>query len=85
MSPCAAFPLVGDGAVAVAPSLDPVAVDARGTVGSEVALQRLLASVVVHPLEVERVDVTWDVTETGEGDVYEQVSSAALVGLVSGL
>lgn len=58
-------------------ALDILRVDARRTLLHNGAETRLIATVIVLVLQVEGVDVAWEVAETGEADVDEEVGAAS--------
>ncbi len=70
--------VLGNGSVAVAARLDPVAVDGGGGAGRKAALARQLLAVVVDVLEVEGVQVAGEVAEDGQTDVDQEVWPFAL-------
>lgn len=59
--------------VTLAARLDIVRVDPRRSAGREASLVGLFAAVVVDVLDVERMDVAWQVTQDREADVNEEV------------
>ena len=57
--------------------LNVIRIDARGALGGKLAQASLLPAIEIDILKVEGVDVTWDVAETCEADVDQEVGAAA--------
>jgi hypothetical protein len=58
-------------------ALDSVGINARRIFGRELAQSALFAAIEVDVLDVECVDVTWDVTEYGETDIDKEICTTA--------